>query len=128
MPRVLVIDDQAHVRATLLITLRAIGFEVVGVDNGITGLQEFQTDHFDLAIVDLYMPGIDGVKLIKTMREHAPHFPIIAISGVMLGDSQRTALDFFSDLPSLSKIVCLKKPFRPPELLKAVEAAMMIAA
>jgi len=128
MRRVLVIDDKPYVRATILSVLRPAGFEIVAADDGKTGLRKFEAFSFDLAIVDLYMPGIDGVKVIKEMRDRAPDFPIVAMSGVLLGRSQRTALDIFPKVPGLTEIVCLKKPFRSSELLSAVESALALVA
>jgi CheY-like chemotaxis protein len=128
MPRVLVIDDQTHARAAVILVLRAYGFDAVGAEDGVAGLREFQATEFDLAIVDIYMPGFDGVQLIKALRRHSPNLPVIAISGIMLRGSPRTALDFFPDLPALAKVICLQKPFRPPELLKAIQTALAVAA
>jgi CheY-like chemotaxis protein len=124
MPRVLVVDDQAHVRAAVGIALRAIGFQVVGVADGAAALNEFHESGFDLAVIDIYMPGFDGVKLIKAMRQRVPDFPVIAMSGVFLAKSQRTTLDYLPDLPGLTMITCLKKPFRPHDLLSAVQIAL----
>jgi len=128
MPRVLIVDDQAHVRNAVAIALQANGFETAGVEDAPSALRQFEAQSFDLAIVDVYMPNIDGVKLIKSLRERAPELPIIAMSGVMLNESQRTALEFLPKLPGLSEIVCLQKPFRSSELLRAVRAAFKIAA
>jgi CheY-like chemotaxis protein len=77
-----------------------------------------------LAVIDIYMPDFDGVKLIKAMRQRAPDFPVIAMSGVFLAKSQRMMLDYLPDLPGLATITCLKKPFRPPDLLSAVQIAL----
>ncbi len=124
MQRILVIDDQPHVRSTIAIALQAKGFHVVAVDNGAAGIKEFEESKFDLAIVDIFMPGLDGTKVIKTLHDRAPGLPIVAISGVPLKSSGRTALDFISMVPELSKVVCLQKPFRPGDLLHAMEQAM----
>jgi CheY-like chemotaxis protein len=126
MRRVLVIDDKAYVRATIASVLRPAGFEVVNVDSGAAGLRHFENSTFDLAIVDIYMPEIDGVQVIKELRKRNSNFPIIAMSGMLLGSSQHTALDIFPNVTGLSDIVCLKKPFRAPELLAAVEKAMTV--
>ena len=104
MPRVLVIDDQPHVRATISIALKANGFDVVAVESGRLGLIElnktaFDIPLFDVAIVDIYMPDMDGVTLIKAMREYAPKLPIIAISGALFHETGRTVLDI---LPNAS--------------------------
>jgi CheY-like chemotaxis protein len=72
------------------------------------------------------MPGIDGVKVIKELRKQAANFPVIAMSGVMLGQSKRTALDIFPIASGLSDVVCLKKPFRAAELLAAVEKVLAV--
>jgi DNA-binding NtrC family response regulator len=50
------------------------------------------------------------------MRERVPDLPIVAISGM-------TTLDFVSDSPELSNVICLQKPFRPHDLVRAIEAA-----
>ena len=50
------------------------------------------------------------------MRERVPDLPVVAISGI-------TALDFLAKSPGLSDVVCLQKPFRPNDLIRAIEAA-----
>jgi CheY-like chemotaxis protein len=124
MPRALVIDDQAQVRATISIVLKAKGFEVVAVDNGVAGLKELTNSHFDIAIVDIYMPGIDGTKIIQLLRLRDENLPIVAISGVLLTASGRTALDCIPMAPALTKVTCLQKPFRDSELLQSIEKAI----
>jgi len=123
MRRILVIDDQAHVRAAVTLALRAKGFEVVTAENGHAGLREFRAAAFDLAVVDIFMPEMDGVKLIKAFRERTPDFPVIAVSGRHLGASGRTALDLFPLAPEFADVVCLQKPFRPAELMQAIAKA-----
>lgn len=128
MQRVLVIDDQAFVRTTVALILRAQGFEVVEADRGAVGLKKLEDAEFDLAIVDIYMPGMDGVKIIKLIRERLPNLPIIAMSGVQLNSSERTALDYFSMVPELSNIPCIKKPFKPNQLTDAIQKVMRVTA
>jgi CheY-like chemotaxis protein len=93
MPRVLVIDDQPFVRNTISLILKSRGFEVVEAERGSDGLKKLEEKRFDLAIVDIYMPGMDGVKTIKLLQERAPDLPVIAMSGVQLNSSDKTALD-----------------------------------
>jgi DNA-binding NtrC family response regulator len=115
--RVLVIDDQPDVRTMISIVLRIHHFEVVGVGTAAAGLNEFEGSPFDVAIVDIFLQGTNGVEVISKMRKRIPDFPIVAISGMM-------ALDFLTESPELSNIVCLQKPVRPAELVHATEAAM----
>ena len=116
MRRILVIDDQPDVRAMISIVLRIHQFEVVEAASGDAGLKEFENSRFDLAIVDIFLQGTNGFDVITMMRERVPDLPIVAISGM-------TTLDFVSGTPGLSNVICLLKPFRPHDLVRAIEAA-----
>jgi DNA-binding response OmpR family regulator len=116
MPRILVIDDQSDVRAMISIVLRVNHFEIVEAASGAAGLKAFEDSSFDLAIVDIFLQGTNGFDVIRMMRERIPNLPIVAISGM-------TALDFVSASPEFSDVICLQKPFRPNELVRAIEAA-----
>ncbi len=116
MSRVLVIDDQADVRAMIAIVLRVQHFEIVEADSAATGLKAFENSSFDVAIVDIFLQGTNGFDLITMMRERSPNLPIVAISGM-------TTLDFVSSSPEFSDVVCLQKPFRANDLVRAIEAA-----
>jgi DNA-binding response OmpR family regulator len=116
MPRILVIDDQSDVRAMIGIVLRVNQFEIVEAASGSAGLRELENSTFDLVIVDIFLQGMNGFDVITMMRERIPDLPVVAISGM-------TTLDFLSGSPELSNVVCLQKPFRPHELVRAIEAA-----
>lgn len=116
MPRVLVVDDQSDVRAMISIVLRINHFEIVEAASAAAALKAFEEQGFDLAIVDIFLQNTNGSDLIGTLRERVPGLPVVAISGM-------TALDFLSETPDLSDVICLQKPFRPHDLMRAVEAA-----
>jgi DNA-binding response OmpR family regulator len=116
MPRVLVVDDQADVRAMISIVLRIHHFEIIEAESAAAALALFEEASFDLAIVDIFLQATNGSDLISTLRGRVPDLPVIAISGI-------TALDFLSETPELSGVVCLQKPFRPSDLMRAIEAA-----
>jgi CheY-like chemotaxis protein len=116
MSRILVIDDQADVRAMISIVLRVRHFEIVEAATAAAALQAFEHSSFDLAIVDIFLQGVNGFDLIRMMRDRILNLPVVAISGM-------TALDFVSASPGLSDVVCLQKPFRPNDLIRAIEAA-----
>jgi len=128
MPRVLVVDDQSHVRSAIVAALEARGFGIATAENGVEGLKLFRASKFDLVIADIYMPGMDGVKLIKEMRAIDPNIAIVAISGVLLRTTGRTALDVLSMNRDLAGIATLQKPFRPSQLLQAIRRAVDLAA
>ena len=121
MPRVLVVDDQADVRTIISIVLRIQHFEIIEAGSAASALKLFEQASFgeasfDLAIVDIFLQGTNGSDLITTLRSRLPGLPVVAISGM-------TALDFLSETPELSNVVCLQKPFRPSDLMRAIEAA-----
>jgi DNA-binding response OmpR family regulator len=116
MPRILVIDDQPTVRAMIGIVLRVNRFEIVEAASAAAGLREFEGSRFDIAIVDIFLQEANGFDLIRKMRERVPDLPVVAMSGM-------TALDFVTASPELCNVVCLQKPFRPNELVRAIEAA-----
>jgi DNA-binding response OmpR family regulator len=111
-----VIDDQSDVRAMISIVLRIHHFEIVEAASAEVGLKEFEGSEFDLVIVDIFLQGTNGLDVVRQMRERVPGLPVVAISGM-------TALDFVSASSELSDVVCLQKPFRPNQLVRAVEAA-----
>jgi DNA-binding response OmpR family regulator len=128
--RILVIDDDSSVRATIKLILASQGFDVIGAGSGGAGLTLLRHApfSFDLLICDVVMPGMDGVKTIKAVLAHKPTLPIIAISGARLRLSGASPLEMFSLAPGLATVKCLQKPFRPRELLAAVTSLLGIAA
>jgi DNA-binding response OmpR family regulator len=102
------------------IVLRVHHFEIVEAGSAAAALQAFESASFDLAIVDIFLQGANGFDLIRMMRERVPNLPVVAISGM-------TALDFVSASPDFADVVCLQKPFRPNDLVRAIEAASAAA-
>jgi len=117
MPRILVIDDQRDVRAMIAIILRVRHFEVIEAESAAAGLKLFEQSDFDLAIVDIFLQDACGFDLITVMRGLVPRLPVVAISGI-------TMLDAASQLTDMLNVVCLRKPFRPNDLIGAIEAAI----
>jgi DNA-binding NtrC family response regulator len=79
-------------------------------------LKAFAESDFDAAVVDIFLEDTSGFDLIAAMRETVPDLPVVAVSGMATLDAVARS----SDLPNL---VCLQKPFRPVELIRAIETA-----
>jgi DNA-binding response OmpR family regulator len=126
--RILVIDDDTRVRAAIKYALAAKGFDVTTAESGPAGLDLLRRSPFDLMIVDVFMPGMDGVKTIKAAHQSDPTIPVIAISGARLRLSGGSPLDMLSNVPGLAAVKCLQKPFRPGELLAAVTSMLRATA
>jgi len=78
--RILVVDDEQSMRELLSIMLRKEGYEVVTADNGEKALKAVQNDIFDLVITDLKMPQMDGMTLLKAVKESSPDTIVIIIT------------------------------------------------
>jgi len=85
--KLLIIDDDASVRQSVVAYLEDSGFEVLEAADGDSGLALFERERPDLVVTDLRMPGTDGLSLLKLLRERAPELPVIVISGAgVVGD------------------------------------------
>jgi CheY-like chemotaxis protein len=124
MPRILVVDDDRSVRIATQALLEDDGYEVVVADSGRAGIEALADSTFDVVIVDIFMPGMDGLETIKAFHYYAPDVPIIAMSGFMFRNTSAPAPDFLSMSTKLGAAYSLHKPFRPRDLLKAIEACL----
>jgi two-component system, chemotaxis family, chemotaxis protein CheY len=79
--RILVVDDDNAIRLLLRSMLERRGHSVVEAENGAEGLQYYRAAPADLVITDIQMPVMDGLQLIKALRDDFPTAKIIAISG-----------------------------------------------
>jgi two-component system, chemotaxis family, chemotaxis protein CheY len=79
--RILVVDDDNAIRLLLRSMLERRGHSVVEAENGAEGLQYYRAAPADLVITDIQMPVMDGLQMIKALRDDFPTAKIIAISG-----------------------------------------------
>ncbi|NUB12989.1 response regulator [Azospirillum brasilense] len=120
MARILVIDDVPAFTALLRMTLETQGHQVAEANDGLSGLSMLEREPFDLAIVDMMMPGLDGIELIRRLRaRNASHAPsIIAMSGGTADFPAAFSLTL-SAMHGANRV--LYKPFDTSELTTAVD-------
>jgi CheY-like chemotaxis protein len=124
MARIEVIDDDQAIRTTIKLLLEREGHDVVLAEDGRKGLEQFQTGQFDLLIVDIFMPGMDGLETIRNIHQMQPDIPIIVISGYAFRTALESVPDFLSMAMKFGAVSSLQKPFRPSQLLSAVTACL----
>lgn len=78
---ILLIDDDHQSRETLAIILGKSGYTVDTAESGEQGLQQMQGHHFDVVITDLILPGIDGLEILKRIKERSAEIDVILITG-----------------------------------------------
>jgi two-component system nitrogen regulation response regulator NtrX len=106
--RVLVVDDEAGVRSSLTAILTDDGYTVEAVESGEAALELLAVRRFDLVLLDVWLPGRDGLETLDRLRELAPELPVVMISGhgsieTAVKAVQRGARDFVEKPLSLEK-------------------------
>jgi DNA-binding response OmpR family regulator len=111
--RILIVDDETNVRLNFRTTLETEGYEVFAVCSGEEAVQSLAEHTFALAILDIRMPGMDGLELLAKMRENGIKVPAMIVTA-------------YSDVPNavkamkLGAIDFLQKPLRPEDLRSIV--------
>jgi CheY-like chemotaxis protein len=125
---ILIIDDNEAVRHTTKIILEASGFEAVAVADGKSGIDAVKNRHFDVIIVDLFMPGMDGLATARAIRALSPLLPIIAASGFMFEGWCPEMPHFQEMAEEAGAVATLYKPFRPKQLVAAIQKVLGVSA
>ena len=117
IPNILIIDDDESIRAGCIQTLNEQGYRVQAAPNGQTGLELVDKESFDVVVLDLRMPDIYGIDVLKNIKKSNPNSIVIVITGygsidIAVSAMREGATDF------------LTKPFTPETLCAAVEKAV----
>ena len=78
--QILVIEDEPRIRAFLARGLEAEGFRVDGAENGSDGLRYALTRAYDAVVLDLLLPGLDGLSVLRELHEQRPELPVVIVS------------------------------------------------
>jgi CheY-like chemotaxis protein len=127
LAKILVIDDDSAVLATLRLLLERAGHSVVIAEDGRKGLAIFEADDFDLLFLDIFMPGMDGLETMRLVHLQRPLTPVIVISGRPLPSDSSSGPDFLTMAIRLGAVSSLQKPFKPAALLATVAGCLEAA-
>ncbi len=116
MARLLVVDDEKILRETLAYNLSAQGFEVVTAEDGLKALSIFDTGSYDLMILDIMLPGLDGFEVCKQIRQKSK-IPILMLTARDDEIDRVVGLEVGAD-------DYLVKPFSMRELVARVKAML----
>lgn len=115
--KILVADDAVGVRESLMIAMSEAGLAPVAVSNGSEALDKLRQQRFDVLVTDIWMPQIDGLNLIKQLRDEQPDLRVFA----MTGGGARMTIETASSLADVwGAEAVFVKPFDEKRLLAAI--------
>ena len=115
--KVLVVDDEGIVLESCRRVLEAEGFDVIPARSADEALQLIDTEHPRLLLIDLKMPGHDGIYLMKELKARGIDTPAIVMSGYSTEETMKEA-------NTMGACRFLPKPFAPDELVEAVRQGL----
>ncbi len=113
--KILVVDDEKKVVDLVTLYLKREGYQVLAAYDGLQAMELIHQEQPDLIILDLMLPGMDGLTLCRTLRAEGNKVPIIMLTARTLEDDKLVGLDLGAD-----DYVC--KPFSPRELMARLRA------
>ena len=117
MAKILIVDDESGVLYLMRNMFTANGYEVVIARNGEDAFASVKTDMVDLVITDLRMPVMDGMALLRKLKESDPSLPVIMLTAY---SSDATAIE----AKKLGAFTYIAKPFKVPAILGFVKRAL----
>ncbi len=119
--RLLVVEDESVLRGLVAQFLRSAGYAIIEAQDGPEGVERFlDSGPFDLAMVDLNLPGFSGVEVCRRVRYHHPEQKILICSAAVTADSERS-------LHALGVDHYLTKPYHPEALLSHIRRELQTA-
>lgn len=118
MSYILIIDDDESVNQMLQSVLKGSGYDVVGVTDSQQGIEIFRKNPPILLILDILMPGKDGLETIIELRKENSDAKIIAISG----GGRLNAFDYLETAKVMGATTTFRKPFDMDELLNTIKS------
>ena len=121
MARILLVDDDPMIRATLPLALGVQGHEAVAAGDGGQALKALRLEAFDLVLTDVLMPDVDGLEVVRAVRQEFPRTPVVAMSG---GSPRLPGADALELASHLGAHAVLAKPFTEQQLREAISQAL----
>jgi two-component system, OmpR family, alkaline phosphatase synthesis response regulator PhoP len=116
--RILIIEDETHIAEGLKLNLVLQGYEVSLAADGLSGLYGYKTEKPDLVVLDIMLPGMDGLSVLKKIREEDERIPILILSAKNASDDKVQGLAFGVD-------DYITKPFNLEEFILRVERLLL---
>lgn len=117
MALVLIIDDSFYMRGKIRSILKTGGYNIIETDNGLKGLQMVSSYSPDCILLDIIMPGMDGLKILSALTEQRSKIPMIVITADIQESTRKQCLE-------LGATAVINKPPKDDELLGAIRKVL----
>lgn len=111
--RILIVDDNGEVRQLFCDIAELLGFTPQPVSSGVAALQQLKASPFDLVILDMRMPDLNGLDTFKAIRQLDSSVPVVLTTGFGMDKGVQEAL-------SLGALLCFEKPFNVHRVMSAI--------
>lgn len=118
-PRILAVDDSASMRQMVAFALTSAGFEVVEAEDGVVALDKARQERFQAVVADVNMPNMDGISLIRELRQ-LPDYKFIPL--LML--TTESGLDRKTEGKAAGATGWMVKPFNPDQLIATLRKVL----
>ena len=115
--RILIVDDEKNIVASLEGILSDEGYETTTTGDGLAALEMIHLDPPDLVILDIWLPGVDGIEVLKTVRTYHPEIKVLIMSG-------HGTIDTAVKATKLGANDFIEKPFSIDRLVQSIEEAL----
>ena len=123
--KILLVDDEPDITFTIKIILKEIGFEVDTFNDPITALKSYRTNFYDLVLLDIKMPEMDGFELYNKIREKEPSVKICFLTAIAMFNKEFRKARF-----EMGKIIdeecVIQKPIKTEDLIRKLTSIMNI--
>ena len=117
--RILIVDDEKNIASSLEGILSDEGYQISVAGDGLDALEKIQSDPPDLVLLDIWLPGMDGIEVLKTLKSHHPEIEVLIMSG-------HGTIDTAVKATKLGAYDFIEKPFSMDHLTQSVENVLRI--
>ncbi len=114
---ILIVDDEKNIRLTLLRSLEVLGVETDSAEDGKEALVKLREKEFGLILLDIRMPGVDGMEVLRQVRESRPDIRIIILTAY-------GTIDLAVEAMKLGAVDFIQKPFVPEQIRERIARVM----
>ncbi|ABS35346.1 response regulator transcription factor [Clostridium botulinum] len=117
MDKILIVEDESSIRGFVKVNLKMNNFDVIEAETGEEGIEKARKHKPDVVVLDIMLPGVDGLEVCKTLRQEFPNMGIIMLTAKSQDTDKVSGLEYGAD----DYII---KPFNPLELTLRIKAIL----